>query len=232
MPPTVPQSVPPIVQPSNNFGQEKRQTNKWLIITIILIVVVAGLISLSGWLYFKYNEQKTNVDNKVNVAVAAAKKAQVDLDNTKFTKQEKEPNRQFLGPVDYGSVTFYYPKTWSVYVSQDGSNGGSFEAYLDPITVPPINQQQLFALRVSIEQRNYDQVIASYNELVKNGSLKASSITENGANGTRLDGNFSQNIRGSAVIFKIRDTTLTIRTDINTFSDDFNKLIQTIKFNQ
>jgi hypothetical protein len=224
--------IQPVNNINNNVVEEKRHTDTWLIVTIILIILVAGLISLSVWLYFNYNEQKTNVDDKINVAVSAAKKTQVDLDNAKFTQQEKEPNRQFFGPADYGSVTFSYPKTWSVYVDQDGSNGGNFEAYLNPITVPPVNQQQQYALRVSIEQRDYDQVVASYNGLVKNGSLTAGSVTEGGVDGTRLDGNFTQNIRGSAVIFKIRNTTLTIRTDANTFIADFNKLIQTIKFNQ
>jgi hypothetical protein len=224
--------IQPVNNINNNVVEEKRHTDTWLIVTIILIILVAGLISLSVWLYFNYNEQKTNVDDKINVAVSAAKKTQVDLDNAKFTQQEKEPNRQFFGPADYGSVTFSYPKTWSVYVDQDGSNGGNFEAYLNPITIPPVNQQQQYALRVSIEQRDYDQVVASYNGLVKNGSLTAGSVTEGGVDGTRLDGNFNQNIRGSAVIFKIRNTTLTIRTDANTFIADFNKLIQTIKFNQ
>jgi len=67
---------------------------------------------------------------------------------------------------------------------------------------------------------------------VKKGDLKASSTKADGNNGTRLDGNFTKDIRGYAVIFKIRDKTLTIRTDANTFLSDFDKLISTIKFNE
>jgi hypothetical protein len=85
---------------------------------------------------------------------------------------------------------------------------------------------------VTIEQRDYDKAIASYNTSVKNGDLKASSVVADGNNGTRLDGSFSKDVRGSAVLFKIRDKTLTIRTDATTFTSDFNKLIATIKFNQ
>ena len=52
-----------------------------------------------------------------------------------------------------------------------------------------------------------------------------------GNTGTRLDGNFSKNIRGAAVIYKVRDKTATVRTDANeTFKADFNKIIQTINF--
>jgi len=57
-------------------------------------------------------------------------------------------------------------------------------------------------------------------------------VKADGNNGTRLDGAFTKDIRGYAVIFKIRDKTLTIRTDANTFKSDFNKLINTIKFNE
>lgn len=51
-------------------------------------------------------------------------------------------------------------------------------------------------------------------------------------NGTRLDGSFTEDIRGFAVIFKIRDKTVTIRSDAETFKGDFNALIQTITFNK
>jgi hypothetical protein len=47
----------------------------------------------------------------------------------------------------------------------------------------------------------------------------------------RLDGSFSTDIRGSAVIFKIRDKTVTIRTDADTFKPDFENIIKTINFN-
>ena len=222
------------MQPMNNFVKAKRRINGWLIATILLIILTAGLIALSVWLYSNYNDQKTNVNNKVDVAVSAAVKKQSDSDQVKMTESEKEPNRQFVGPDDYGHITFDYPKTWSVYVSGDASSGGNFDAYLNPISVPPVSDSQVFALRVDIAQEDYDTVIASYNSSVQSGDLKASSVTAGGNTGTRLDGAFSQDVRGSAVFFKIPYTTLTltIRTDATTFESDFNKLIQTVKFNQ
>jgi hypothetical protein len=218
--------------PLNNAVKEKHSINSWLIATIILILVVTGLIALSVWLYYNYNDQKTNVDSIKANAVSVAVKNQVDKDNLKFTELEKEPNRQFVGPDDYGRVTFDYPKTWSEYVAQDATNGGTFEAYFNPISVPAISSSRQYALRVVIEQKDYDQAIASYNSSVKTGSLQASGVVADGNNGTRLDGSFSKDVRGSAVLFKIRDKTLTIRTDAITFNSDFNKLVATIKFNQ
>jgi len=207
-------------------------SNSWMVATISLIVAVAILAGLAVWSFVNYNDQKNNVDIKVSSAVASAKKTQADSDETKFAQREKEPNRQFVGPDDYGRVTFDYPKTWSVYINKDASDGDTYEAYLNPITVPPVSSTQQFALRVTIEQRDYDTAITSYDSLVKKGELKSSSVTVGGVVGTRLDGKFSDDIRGSAVIFKIRDKTLTIRTDADTFKADFDTIITTIKFNQ
>lgn len=202
------------------------------IIAIIgLIVLVLATGSAAIWAYVNYNEQKTDVDGKIALAVAKGKKDQGDADEEKFAEREKEPNRQFVGPDDFGRLTFDYPKTWSVYVDNDGSDGPMYGAYINPIVVPPVNPNQQYALRVTIEQKDFDQVVKSYEALVKKGDLRTSATTANGHNGTRLDGNFNKNIRGSAVLYKIRDKTVTVRTDADTFKPDFEKLIKTIDFN-
>lgn len=202
-----------------------------LVAIIGLIVLVAAAGSMAIWAYINYNEQKTNVDGKVSLAVAEAKKVQGDEDEAKFAQREKEPNRQFVGPDDYGRLTFDYPKTWSVYESTDVARGGSYEAYLNPVTVPPISATQQYALRVTIEEKDYDQVVKTYEALVKKGDLRNSPTSANGNNGTRLDGSFTKDIRGSAVIYKIRDKTVTLRTDADTFKSDFENLIKTMNFN-
>lgn len=191
-------------------------------------VIVGGVLT---WALINYFDQKNTVDSKVSSAVSVAKKEQADSDEAKFTQRDKQPNRQFVGPDDYGRVSFDYPKTWSVYVANDASVGSSYQAYLNPVSVPAISVNTQYALRVTIETKDYDQVINSYTALVKKGDLKSSVVKASDQNGTRLDGSFSSNIRGSAVIFKIRDKTVTIRTDADTFSADFNALVATIQFN-
>jgi len=210
---------------------ENGSVNVWMIVSIIFMIVALALGGLAIWSYINYSDQKTNVDTIKNTAVAEAKKIQADADEVKFTERDKQPNRQFVGPDDYGRVTFDYPKTWSVYINKDVSNGGTYEAYFNPVYVPPVNSTQQFAARLKIEQQDYSSVVSSFDQLVKKGDLKSSSITANGVTGVRLDGNFTKDIRGSEVIFKIRDKTISVRTDANTFLTDFNALITTIKFN-
>lgn len=205
--------------------------NGWMVTTFVSLVFLLTLGGLSAWLYAGYTEQKTNVQSKIDAAVSLAKMEQNKADDEKYAEREKQPLREFVGPEDYGRVTFNYPKTWSLYIATVVTNGGTYQAYLNPISVPMVNPNTQYALRVSIEQRDYDKVLATYESLVKRGSLKSSSVAANGEIGTRYDGSFSNDIRGAAVIFKIRDKTLTIRTDSNTFLPDFEELIQTIKYN-
>ncbi len=218
---------------SSSKTRQHGAANSLLIATIGLSILSAAACAAAVWGIMNYSAQKTDVNGKIASAVAEAKKAQADSDEAKFAARDKEPNRQFVGPDDYGRLTFNYPKTWSVYVDQDASSGGTYAAYLNPISVPPVsNSTQQYALRVTIESKDYDKVIASYENLVKKGDLVSSAVTSNGIDGTRLDGSFSKDIRGSAVIYKIRDKTATLRTDADTFKPDFNALVATIKFNQ
>lgn len=215
-----------------NSNSESGFVDGRMIANIGLIFLSTAAVVIAVWSFINYNEQKTNVDGKIASAVSVANKTQADKDEAKFFEREKEPNREFAGPADYGRVTFDYPKTWSVYVNKDTTVGNTFEAYLNPISVPPVSVSQQFSMRVLIESKDYDKVVAGYSPLVKKGDLTASSVSVDGNTGTRLDGSFSKDIRGSAVIFKIRDKTLTMRTDANTFKADFDKIITTIKINQ
>lgn len=240
---TVPGSVPQVppyhgyapIPPANTppVYQQSKPPKLWVILSIVFIITTLAAGGLAAWSYINYNEQKTDVDGKIEVAKAAAVKEQADKDAAAFLEKEKQPNRQFVGPDDYGRLSFDYPKTWSVYVARDANEGGNYEAYFNPGVVPPVQGQgQQFSLRVTIEQRNYDTVLDSYKQKVTVGELSSTAVKADEQNGTRLDGKFTEDIVGSAVIFKIRDKTVTIRSDANTFKGDFDALIQTITFNK
>ena len=216
----------------NRSLREHGAMDKWLIISITFIFTTIVVLALGIWALVNYLDQKNNVDTKVETAVSTAVKEQGDELAANFAEEEKKPNRTFAGPEDYGSLSFSYPKTWSIYVNKDASSGDVYEAYLNPISVPPIKATQQYALHVTIESKDYDQVIKGYESQVKKGDLRSSAVSAGGVDGTRLDGTFTKDIRGAAVIFKIRDKTATIRTDADTFKPDFDALVATIKFNQ
>ena len=206
-------------------------------VTIFTIVGLSfftlAFAALSVWAYMSYRDQKTNVDSKIDDAVTIAEKEQADELEAKFLEREKQPNKSFAGPSDYGTFSFKYPKTWSVYVEKDGSTGGDYTAYFNPSTVPSVDSSaSRYALVLTIEDENYEDVLDSYESRVNEGDLKTSPVKINDQSGTRLDGAFSDDIRGAAVIYKIRDKTATVQTQADTFKPDFDALIKTITFVQ
>lgn len=205
------------------------------IVALVLLVLFFGGFSI--WAYMQYSEQKTDVDGKVTAAVAEAKRTQADIDEAKFLEREKQPLRQFKGPEDYGAVTFDYPKTWSAYQATDLRSGGgvTYYGYLNPIYVPPTTPKDAkFAVRIKIEQKVYEKAAEEYKKQLDKGDLQSSawSDNKNGLTGTMLKGNFTPDIRGTAVLIKMRDRTLTVQTDSDVFLDDYKVVLQTLNFNQ
>lgn len=222
--------------PSFKSGAVERSTIMIVILAILLIV--AGAFGI--WAFMNYREAQTNLDGKIDLAVVEAEKNQADADEKKFAEREKEPNREFAGPADLGHLSFMYPKTWSTYVAADGSDDRDFQAFLHPVTVPPVptdkKTQQRFALRVTIYNSSMDEVFKEYEKVIKDGEVSSSPVIVNGKNGTKLEGLFpasgknADRIRGKAIFFKVNDKTLMMRTDAETFYADFDKILATIKF--
>jgi hypothetical protein len=203
------------------------------VVIIGLSVFAVAFAGLSVWAFINYMDQKNNVDAKVSTAVTEAEKKLGDKLEADFIERDKQPLKSFTGPSDYGTLSFKHPKTWSVYVSNDGTKGSGYEAFFNPGAVPSLDAaSSRYALRVAIVNEQYEDTIAEYESLVKKGELKSSTVKANGENGTRLDGNFSKDIRGAAVIFKIRDKSVIVQTDADTFKSDFEALVQTITFVQ
>lgn len=221
---------PLIVIHMKTYTREAGSVNPLVVSNVVTGLLAVGLVGFSIWAYMGYSDHKNNVDSKVAAAVQVAKKEQADLDEKSFIEREKQPTREFVGPDDLGRVTFQYPKTWSVYIATN--SGGKFEAYLNPISVPPVNNSQPYATRVTVEDKPYDTIIKSYERRVAAKELTSSPFTVGSFTGIRLDGTFTKERKGSAVIFKVRDKTLTVASDAESFRADYdNIVIKTLSFN-
>lgn len=205
--------------------------NPLLIASLLLGLLAAGFAGGFIWAYSNYVDQRDNVNDKVAAAMETAKKEQSEVDDKKLVEALKQPYTQLIGPDDFGRVTLNYPKTWSLYIAQNGS-GNSYEAYLHPGGVQAVSASQAYAARVVINSTAYETAVSSYSAAVKKGDLKSAPITVGNFTGVRLDGKFSATRTGSAVIFKVRDKTLTIATDSTAYSQDFNDvIIKSLNFN-
>ena len=223
-----------VSQEPPQHGGNIKPRGPWMIIAIIFIVLTLILGGAFGWAFMRYIDYRDNTNYKISLAVAEENKTVSAKMQQKFEEERSLPDSLFVGPDDYGRVSFKYPKNWSVFVASEISSGTNkpFNAYFHPDVVPPISDTQQFALRMSIEDVDYDKAVNRYESQVKKGELKSSPIQVGSLNGTRLDGFFSEDIRGAAVLFKVRDKTLILRTDSNAFMAYFDALIKTIQVNE
>lgn len=223
-------STPPPVQkaPSQHSHSGIIKTIVIILLSLLLILACFGIF----YFYTQYIVARSDVDSQIDVAVLEAIKEQEDELREKFAEEAKSPFETFTGPADYGSLSFKYPRTWSVYVAKDASNGGEFVVYLHPKEVPPISETTVNALRVTIRSESFETATNRYAGYVKKGTLSSSTILVNGADAVRYDGSFSNNFVGSVVIVKIRDKVATLQTDAEIYRDDFNNIIESLTFNE
>lgn len=210
---------------------ESGEVSGLMIAVIGLSVLVMGLGSFAIWAYVNYNEAQSSLDQKIEIAKSDARREQAEKDAAAEAERAKSPYKNFKAPDEYCSLRFKYPQSWSQFWAKKITNGGDFEAYLHPEIIQPISPTEKFALRVLIEQKDFDKVMTQYYNDINRGSLKQSSGSSNGEPYTMLRGDFSKDIRGIAVIYGCRDKTITVRTDAYTFENDFNELVRTIEFN-
>lgn len=209
---------------------ETGAANPLVISNVLLAIMTIAFGAAAIWAYTNYVDQRDNVDSKVSVAVADAKKEQAAEDEKLFLEREKSPFVTFVGPDDLGRVTFNYPKTWSTYIAKQTST--NFEAYLHPVSVPTIGSGAPYALRVTVVSNTYEKTLDSFKNQIKKGELTTSSVKAGDQTGIRLDGTFTRDIQGSMVVFKIRDKSLMISTQATTFKNDFDKtILKTLRFN-
>jgi len=213
--------------------QDQRGSTVLLVMTIVFATATVVFGGLGVWAFLNYQNQKNNVDAIVSTEVIQAKQEQKAADDAAFTESEKSPLRQFVGPADLGLVSFEFPKTWSVYVAEDGSlSSGGYDAYFHPGAVANPERLQPYALRLNVVNVSYESAILSYQDAIQTGQVAASAITLNGQTGTRFDGAINEQSRGSMVMFKLRDKTIELYTESEAFVGDFNNIVlSSLKFN-
>ena len=205
---------------------------------LLNILLILGLVAAGGfgwWAFQQRQDYKNNFDQKLSVEVDKAKAAQKAELEADFTEREKSPTKTFKGSATYGSITFDYPKSWSGYVDQGNSNV-PINGYFFPDIVPTVSRGNstptAFALRVELTSTDYAQTIKQFNSQISQGKLKAMAYVlpkmtgeANVQTGTRFDGEIEQGVSGSMVVIKVRDKTLKIYTQSQSYVSDFDNIV-------
>ena len=201
---------------------------------IILALVSVTFIGLFIWINSQFIDVSTDVSGQIAEAEARARYEQEEKDLAQYAEDEKYPLRTFAGPVNYGQLSFEYPKTWSVYVAADAVKGGDYEAYFNPLIVEPVSSETVNALRVKILNKAFDEVVAEYKEYMEEEDvdLTVEAVTVAGTTAQRYTGTIPDtDLSGIIVVFAIRDKTAIMQTDTQLFADDFDALLSTVQFN-
>ncbi len=227
--------IPARPMPGNQPGKkEEKRDYADLIKTICLIfvsLVAVTFIGLFVYMTILKNDAETDLEGKIDLAVAEYDtKLRTELE-TEFQNREKYPYSVFTGPSDFGLLTFEYPKTWSVYISDDASRAQDFHAYLNPAQVNVVDDTTVMALRVSILNELTDQVKRDYADKVQEGEMTVKTTIVNGNNVDVYTGTLDSGYKGIVCIFKIRDKTAVLQTDAMIFEQDFNRVLEKIRFN-
>ncbi len=200
-----------------------------LIVVSLLAVLFIGLFI---WMTLKWSEANTNVQGKIDVAVAEARNSLQTKLEKDFEEKEKYPFLTFSGPTDLGALNFEYPKTWNLYIPDDASRGGDYHAYLNPGQVNVVADNTVMALRVTIKNEQLDRVLEDFTDKVQSQEMTVSSTVINGVNVNVYTGKLDSELMGIVCIFKIRDKTALLQTDSsNVFRADFERILSTIRFN-
>lgn len=191
-----------------------------LVIPLIFAVIATIAFGVMAFIYYgDYVEQRDDNAPIIASAVEEATTAQKQELEAEFVEREKEPNDTYTSPSEFGSIKLTYPKTWSAYVERSST----FDFYAHPAYVPSNNVN--YALRASVENQEFSNVIRSYDSKVRQGDLKAGAVTISGVKGVRLDGFLENDQEGSMVIFPLRDKTLSVWTENKDFRGDFNNIV-------
>ena len=230
--PGVPQAT--VAAPGVNAAGKKDTTLIETIILIVVCVIAAIAIVFAVIFFMQYNELNTNAESAKNVAVADAIEKTKEEDNAKFIEERKLPYKKFTGPSDYGSISFEYPNTWSVYIANDGTNNSDFVSYFRPSQVDPIEKEESrFALRFKILNQQITSVQSEYDSKLEEGEVTASAFNadNNKLTGTKYVGKISEKIDGIVVLIKVNDKTVVLQTDAQVYAQDFETLLTKLRRN-
>lgn len=198
----------------------------------VVLAALFGLFFLASsifafWAFAGRQDYKNNVDKKIaDASEIAVQKAETAKD-AEFIEKEKSPVRTYKGPATYGSLTFDYPKTWSVYAEEE-SSGTVLNLYAFPNVIPGFKSDKTYALRVEITSTTYDSEVEDFSRDLGSGLLTASAYRPTKAPtvlGLRLDGEIDRDVQGAMVLLPLRDKTIKVYTQIPEFVGDLDNII-------
>lgn len=220
-------------QPQSHSELKKRRPLGLIISLIVCVLLFLGAAGFGYWAFTERNTYKNDTDAIVAKEVALTEQRVSTAKDAEFVESEKRPTKAYKGPATFGSVELEYPKTWSAFINE-GQGSSPIDGYLHPNFVPGVQSGTQFALRVEVVAKSYDAELKQYDSKVRAGKVSVTPFRAEQVPdvlGARVEGEINTGQKNIMVLFPIRDKTLKISTESETFYKDFNDIIlKTLKF--
>lgn len=231
--PTVPPQQYQQPQVSSSMLPHKSSKLPVVFAVVFALLFICALV-FGLWAFSERNDYKNNSDTKAASAVEAALAKQKDELSQEFSEQAKSPYLTFNGPATYGSFSFEYPKTWSVYVEESNQSANLFTVYMHPESILDIDKKEnLQAFSLQVTGSSYDEQIKRLDSAVGQGRISASTFRPaqvESVLGLRVRGEIENDITGQQVFIPIRDRTLILTSESDDYASDFDRILSTLKF--
>lgn len=212
---------------------DQRGSIKSIVLMSGAVFLFLASVSFGVWAYMSRADYKNNSDKKSDAAVVIAKKEQKAADEADFLEREKQPYETFEGPSEFGSIKIVYPKTWELYVDVKPEGGTPIDGYAHPGFAPGIQTDTAFALRFQVLASDYNDLLKQFESATKKGSVAVSpfrAVLVDTILGARIDGQITTKRTGNIVLLPLRDKTLKIWTESETYTADFNEILKNLTF--
>jgi hypothetical protein len=194
---------------------------------VLAVLLLIGAAVFGAWAYSGRQDYKNNVDKKIAAAVVLAKQDEDKVKDAQFAEENKRPLKTYTGPSAYGSIAIQYPKTWSAYVSDTGSDDPYVDGYFAPNAVPDAQDPNSnFALRVQVSATSYNDTMQQFQDNEGTVTVQPYALPKvPKVVGAIVTGAIEEGKTGTMVILPLRNTTLKLWTESPSFKSDFNNII-------
>ena len=224
----------PNVNPNINNAQYPlpKQSHASLIITIILVIALISSLAFGVWAFMGMQANKSDLDEKIEVASSVAVKKAEESKELEFTEREKDPYKNYTGSATFGSVSFSYPKSWSIFLEEKDS-GTVLDYYGHPNIVSGLDKANSYAFRTQILSSSYEKEAEKVQKLVESEKVTATAFIPKNVPtglGLRVVGEIVPDKQGVMILLPQRDKTIRIWTESPDYITDFDKVIETLNY--
>ena len=221
----------PLVSYHKNYmkrAHEQGVVSSAALIAVVMTVLFVSALVFGFWAFAGQQDYKNNAQKKIDAAVEAVQKENKEKLASDVAEALKSPTKTYTGSATFGAVTFNYPSTYSAYVNESKDATPPLSGYFHQGVIPAVDGSQPLALRVQIINNSYANELSSYSTPAKSGKVTISAFRAakvSSVLGSRIDGAITTQFTGSLIMLPLRDKTLKIWTESNSFLADFNTYV-------